>query len=558
MPINPDMHLWRIFPFMNKNPVMLLNLCAWIMPMAMIQAQVIIPLPRAMAPGPGHFELTPETVLVVPDDDPATGAVAAYFAGLIRPATGLDLALAHAAGTACHISFRIDPQIDGPSGAYALSVRPERILITAPEPVGLFYGVQSLRQLLPPEINAPGPVQGVAWTVPSVEIADAPRFPHRGLLLDVGRHMFPVATIKKQLDLMALLKLNVFHWHLTEDQGWRLESVRYPELAATASMRPETMLGHKRFPGPRRFDGTPYGGYYTRDEVREVVAYAHARHISVIPEIEMPGHTLAVLAAYPELGCTGGPYTVATTWDIFADVFCAGNDAVFTFLENILLEVMELFPGEYIHIGGDECPKARWRACAKCQQRIADEGLADEHELQSYFIRRIEAFLQAHGRRLIGWDEILEGGLAPNATVMSWRGVEGGIQAARMGHDVVMTPRTHLYFDYYQDDPAREPLANDRLLPLDLVYAYDPLSEGLTEAQARHILGAQGCLWTEYIRTPDYLEYMAWPRGVALAEVVWSPQEARDYDDFKERLRAFLQILDVLQVNYRDPLCRRF
>jgi len=360
--------------------------------------------------------------------------------------------------------------------------------------------------------------------------------------------MFPVEFVKRYIDLLAMLKMNVFHWHLTEDQGWRIEIKRYPELTRIGSRRSSSPV-----PGdPSQQDGKPYAGFYTQDEIRQVVAYAAERHVNVVPEIEMPGHSMAALASYPELGCTGGPYQVRTQWGIEEDVYCAGNEEVFEFLENVLDEVLDLFPSPFIHVGGDECPKSRWRECPKCQARIKEENLADEDELQSYFIRRIENYLSNRGRRLIGWDEILEGGLAPGATVMSWRGTEGGIRAAQSGHDVVMTPFTHCYFDYYQsEDHENEPAGIGGYLPLETVYAYEPVPEELTPEQGEHILGAQGNVWTEYIFSPAQVEYMAYPRAIALAEVVWTPAEGRDYPDFLRRLEPYLLRLDRMGVNYR-------
>ncbi|HNM28087.1 MAG TPA: family 20 glycosylhydrolase, partial [Saprospiraceae bacterium] len=340
-------------------------------------------------------------------------------------------------------------------------------------------------------------------TAPCCTIADAPRFAYRGLHLDVGRHFFPVEYIKRYIDLMAFHKVNVFHWHLTDDQGWRIEIKKYPKLNTVAVCRDSTLIGHNA-DQPRRFDGKPYCGFYTQEEIKEVVAYARERFITIVPEIEMPGHALAALSAYPELGCTGGPYKAAGSWGVFEDVFCAGNDETFRFVEEVLAEVCALFPGPYVHVGGDECPKTRWKNCPKCQARMKAEGLKDEHELQSYFIRRAENILAAHGKKLIGWDEILEGGLAPSATVMSWRGTEGGIAAAREHHDVIMTPTSNCYLDYYQSKNVdNEPLAIGGYLPIEQVYAYEPVPDELTPEETRYILGVQANVWTEYIDTPD-------------------------------------------------------
>ena len=343
--------------------------------------------------------------------------------------------------------------------------------------------------------------------------------------------------------------MNRFHWHLTDDQGWRIEIKKYPKLQQVASCRVQTLEGHYT-DQPQRFDGIPYCHYYTQEEVKEVVEYARQRFVTVIPEIELPGHALAALAAYPHLGCEGADYSTATLWGVIEDVFCAGNDEVFTFLDHVFAEVCPLFPSEYIHIGGDECPKTRWEACPKCQNRMKKEGLKDEHELQSYVIKRAEKILAKYRKKIIGWDEILEGGLSPNATVMSWRGVEGGIAAAKAGHDAIMTPTAFCYLDYYQSDPNLEPLAIGGLLTLEKVYSYEPIPTELTPTEAKHILGVQGNIWTEYIQSPDYLDYMAYPRACALAEVAWSPVATRSWDNFKAKIIPHFDRLDALKVNY--------
>jgi hexosaminidase len=424
---------------------------------------------------------------------------------------------------------------------YRLAISPTEIVLQAAQTSGLFYGVQTLRQLLFPGYHS----------LPSLVIEDWPRFPWRGLMLDVGRHLFPIDFIKRLIDTMALHKFNTLHWHLTDDQGWRIEIKRYPKLTEIGAYRSASP-----FPAERdRLDGIPYGGFYSQDQVREIVTYAASRFITVVPEIEMPGHSVAALASYPELGCTGGPYKVRPFWGIEEDVYCAGNEQTFIFLQNVLDEVISLFPGEFIHIGGDECPKDRWQHCPKCQARIQQNDLKNENELQSYFIRRIEKYLVEKGRRLIGWDEILEGGLAPNASVMSWRGMEGGIQAARLGHNVVMTPTDYCYFDYYYtEDFSQEPPAIGGVIPLEKVYSFEPIPAELSLEEAKLILGAQGNLWTEYIPTPELAEYMLHPRAAALSEVVWSPAELRNYPDFLERLKAFLPLLDDLKVNYRGKI----
>ncbi len=440
------------------------------------------------------------------------------------------------------LTLRLTPP-DSALGAegYRLDAADGGVTISSPTEAGLFHGLQTFRQLLH---------AAFIGTVPRVRIEDSPRFPYRGMHLDVSRHFFPVAFVERYIDLLARYKFNTFHWHLTDDQGWRIEIQRYPRLTTVGSCRRETIL-EKHF-DPYVGDGIPYCGFYTQAEIRKVVAYAAARHITIIPEIEMPGHSLAALAAYPELACTPGPFEVGTVWGVEEDILCPG-EATFTFLEGVLTEVMALFPGPYIHIGGDEAPKARWKSSDLAQQVIKKEQLADEHALQSWFIQRIERFLNAHGRRIIGWDEILEGGLAPDATVMSWRGVSGGIAAAQQGHDVVMTPTSHAYFDYAQGDPTLEPFSIGGNVPLEKVYGFEPVPAELTPAQARHVLGAQGNVWTEYMTTSDRVEWMVLPRMLAMAEVTWSPASARDWDSFIARLPSALAALDRLGVSYRTP-----
>jgi hexosaminidase len=432
---------------------------------------------------------------------------------------------------------------------YQLTVVPEGLQLEGATPTGVFYGVVTLLQLIQTDSETD------ERYLPTCKIVDQPRFRYRGMHLDVCRHFQPAEFVKKYLDLLAMHKMNRFHWHLTEDQGWRIEIKKYPKLQEISAWRDETLIGHARHDKPHKFDGIPHGGYYTQEEIREIVEYAAARHITIIPEIEMPGHSLAALAAYPHLACTEGPFEVAKTWGVFKDVYCAGNEATFEFLEDVLTETMALFPSEYIHVGGDECPKDRWKECEKSQARIKAEGLADEHELQSYFIQRIEKFLNDNGRKLIGWDEILEGGLAPNATVMSWRGEKGGIEAAKAGHDVVMTPGKPCYFDHYQsEDTENEPLAIGGLNTLASVYAYEPVPAELSADEAKHVLGAQGNVWTEYMKTGDHIEYMVLPRLCALSEVVWSEKISdRDYEGFLTRLEPHLEALESKGYNYREP-----
>jgi hexosaminidase len=426
------------------------------------------------------------------------------------------------------------PEALGDEG-YRLSIGADGVRIRAAKAAGAFYGVVSLLQLLETDsgFNADSKSR-LDW--PCLEIEDQPRFPWRGLMLDCARYFYPVEKVLSFIDLLAMHKFNVFHWHLTEDQGWRIEIKAFPKLTEVGAWRSETVFGHNHLNGPG--DGIRHGGFYSQQDIREIVAYAAQRHITVVPEIELPGHAQAALASYPNLGCSTQPLDVSTNWGIHKNVFNAGKEEVFDFLEQVLDEVLELFPSKYIHIGGDECPKDQWKTDPLCQQRIRNENLADEDELQSWFIRRIEKFLNQRGRTLIGWDEILEGGLAPNATVMSWRGEDGGVAAARAGHQVVMTPNKSVYFDYYQGDPAREPLGIGSMLPLEKVYQFEPIPEELSSEEGTRVLGAQGNIWTEYMPSYQQVQYMTLPRAAALAEVLWSPKNdrPRDFNNFKQRL----------------------
>ncbi len=514
----------------------------------------LIPSPKTLKMDDGHFSVGPKTRIVVPADDDELWHMAERLAEQLRAHKGLSLPVNRSTegqggnGNAVKrntITLKRTTEITGKE-AYQLEIDSSGIQVRAQTAAGMFYGVQTLRQLL----MAASPSSEAEWQLPALRIEDEPRFLYRGVHLDVARRFFPIAKIKKLLDAMALYKLNTFHWHLTDDQGWRIEIKKYPRLTSVGAYRKETMVDKNK--DPYVGDNTPHGGYYTHAEVRDLVAYAAERHITIVPEIEMPGHSLAALAAYPDLACTPGPFEVEPRWGIFEDIYCP-TEHTFQFLENVLSEVMELFPSRYLHVGGDEAPKTRWRSNKEAQALMLREGLANEDELQSYFIQRIQRFLNQKGRRLIGWDEILEGGLAPGATVMSWRGTEGGIEAAQKRHDVIMTPHRHLYFDYYQDDPKNEPLAIGGLTPLSKVYAFDPIPLELNKDEARHILGAQANVWTEYMKTWDHVEYMVFPRLLALSEVVWSPKQARDWDFFSARLPVHYRLLDALKINYRRP-----
>ena len=434
---------------------------------------------------------------------------------------------------------------------YILEITPERIEIRANSDKGAFYAVQTIRQLLPVDLEAKNNSEK-EFVIQCLKIEDKPKFQYRGMHLDVARHFYSTDFIKKYIDAIAMLKMNTFHWHLTDDQGWRIEIKKYPLLNEISAYRNETLVGHYS-DQPHQFDGKKYGGFYTQKQIKEIVAYAHARHVTVIPEIEMPGHAQAAIAAYPELGCTGKNVEVATKWGVFDNIYCT-NDKIFAFLEDVLDEVIPLFPSSYIHIGGDEAPKTNWKTCSRCQRKIKSEGLKDEHELQNYFITRIEKYLNAKGKQIIGWDEILEGGLAPNATVMSWRGTNGAVQAAKEKHNVIMTPTSHCYFDYYQSDNSDEPLAIGGYLPLEKVYNFNPIPKGLTDEESQYVLGAQGNIWTEYMPTSKQVEYMLFPRALAMSEVGWSDDKNKNYDDFITRVEHFNKRLDVLDFNYANHL----
>ena len=520
----------------------------------------VVPAPLSLEARAGAFTIGPATRLLVPEDQPGAVPVAAALKDLLDRGTGLDLPLdtfpEAAIGSrapAGAVVLRLEDLAArlGPEG-YLLDVSPDNILVRAAAPAGLFYGVQTLRQLLPPSVERPSGTPGAGpLTVPCVAVEDRPRFAWRGALLDCARHFFPKDFVLRWIDILALHKINTFQWHLTDDQGWRVEIKAYPRLTEVGAWRVDRESDHWNAREPQKpGEAATYGGFYTQDDIREVVAYAAARHITVVPEIEMPGHAKAALSAYPELSCTGGPFTVPPGgyWPI-TDVFCPGNERTFAVLADILAEVAALFPGPYVHIGGDEVDKAEWRRCPKCQARMKAERLADEKELQSYFVRRVERVLAGLGKRLVGWDEILEGGLAPGATVMSWRGTEGGVTAAKSGHDVVMSPTSHCYIDYYQGPPAHEPLSIGGYVPLSKVHAFEPVPAELTPEEAGRVLGGQVNLWTEYVGDGRHAEYMALPRLAALAEAVWSPKERGDWAGFAARVKGLFSRYDAAGLN---------
>ena len=494
----------------------------------------IVPYPNHLETGRGTYRVTDRPVTCDSRTDERTQRAVVGFAARLATVTGGTNPVTVADEVpASGIRFVTDESL--PAEGYELNVDGEGIEVRASQFPGFLYALQSLEQRLPAAVYGTEPAPDAAWEVPCVKIADAPRFAYRGMHLDVARHFFSVDEVKRYIDVMAIHKLNTLHWHLTDDQGWRIEIKRYPELTAVGSIRKATVV-RKEW---GTYDGTPYGGFYTQDEIRDVVKYAADRGVTVIPEIDLPGHMLAALTAYPELGCTGGPYEVWGRWGVADDVLCPGREKTFEFLEGVLTEVMELFPSEYIHIGGDECPKVRWEKCPRCQAKIRQLGLKDdgehtaEHYLQSYVTDRIGKFLAQHGRRIIGWDEILEGRAPSDAVVMSWRGSEGGIAAAKLGHDVIMTPNSHFYFDYYQSlDTDAEPFGIGGYIPMEQVYSYDPAFPELTPEQQKHILGVQANLWTEYVLSDEHLEYMLLPRLAALSEVQWCQPETKDWNRF--------------------------
>ncbi|HTY07490.1 MAG TPA: beta-N-acetylhexosaminidase [Gemmatimonadales bacterium] len=520
----------------------------------------IIPRPVTVVRHPGHFTLRPRTAIMTTE---ALKPLAVQLAAYLRPATGYDFVVT----TSNRIPDAVEPDpaiiilgLDsllsghGPE-SYSMDVTSSSVVIQGATPAAVFYGIQSLRQLLPPEIFRKAPVGNVRWTFPCLSIVDYPRFSWRGMHLDVSRHFMPKEFVEKYIDLISLYKFNRFHWHLTDDQGWRIEITRYPRLTSVGGWRARTLVGKEPDDTSRAvYDSTRHGGFYTQEDIREVVAYARARFVTIVPEIEMPGHSQAAISAYPELGSTGQPVKVKEDWGV-SEWILSPSDSTLAFMENVLTEVMGLFPGKWIHTGGDEAVKTQWKASPLAQERIKSLGLKDEDALQGWFTARVDSFLAAHGRTLIGWDEILDGGLSPNAVVMSWRGIDGGVAAAKAGHDVVMAPGDYTYFDHYQTgDRDSEPLAIGGFLPLDSVYSYDPVPAGLTPEQARHILGAQGQIWTEYIPDPKHVEYMAFPRLEALAEALWIPRGTANFDDFFSRLSgADVARLDALDVHYRTP-----
>lgn len=502
----------------------------------------LIPIPKQIELKNEYFELDKNTVIFSSD---INSFEALFLKENIKFKTGLDLQItsSYPKGKSIQMSVQIPDSTDFDKEKYELSISKNDVQLSSFSNQGLFYGIQTFLQSITVQKLDKVKIQGVS-------ISDSPNYKWRGMHLDVCRHFFSIDFIKKYIDYIAMYKMNTFHWHLTDDQGWRIEIKKYPKLTEIGAWRDGSMIGHYN---EQRFDSLRYGGFYTQEEIKEVVKYAQQRHVTIVPEIEMPGHALAALASYPEFSCTGGPFEVAKIWGVLDDVFCP-KDETFTFLENILSEVIDLFPSKYIHIGGDESPKVRWKSCLHCQSLIIKEELKDEHELQSYFIQRIEKFVNSKGRKIIGWDEILEGGLAPNAAVMSWRGTEGGIAAAKQKHFVVMTPGSHCYFDHYQGDQKNEPIAFGGYTPVEKVYSFNPTPNELSKEEATYILGAQANVWTEYIETPEHVEYMIMPRMAALSEVLWGTANASDYKKFENRLINHFDFYEKSGINYSKAI----
>ena len=509
---------------------------------------LVIPQVNKLQQKSGQFSITENTKISRGDYLKNEGN---YLADMLSLSSGFDIEFAEENGD---IQLILDQSIENNEG-YQLSIRYDEITITGKTAKGVFYGIQTLRQLMPATIDDQN-ASSTTITIPAVDIVDAPRFSYRGMHLDVGRHFFPVDFIKTYIDMIAMHKMNTFHWHLTEDQGWRIEIKKYPKLTEIGAWRKETLIGHMS--GKKEdltYDGKRYGGFYTQEQIKDIVAYAEKRHITIIPEIDLPGHSLAALAAYPEFGNFGDQYEVGTYWGIYPQIY-APTEETFTFIEDILSEVAELFPSEYIHIGGDEALKDEWEKSEYAQELIKKEGLVDENGLQSYFIKRISKFLKSKNKKIIGWDEIIEGGLAPDATIMHWRDWKGSkeiIEAAEEGHNIIMTPTSYCYFDYYQVPKRQQKnvdLCIGGYLTAEKVYDFEPMPEKISENAKKHIIGGQGNVWTEYIKTPERVEYMALPRMTALSEVLWSEKENKDWKDFKKRLLHLSKRYDALELNY--------
>ncbi len=513
----------------------------------------IVPRPEQVQVNPGHFSFDKDSHILVETPN-SLQFESHYLANYLKEKGGMDLNVVYVSdvkNSGKDIILQLVPGISNSNDGYQMRVNEKSVTINANTSAGIFYGIQSLIQLFPPSFYSKNQ-NPESRELPCCFIKDAPRFSYRGMHLDVSRHFFPPADIKKYLDFLAMYKMNTFHWHLTDDQGWRIQIKKYPKLTEIGAWRDSTIIGHAHERDDKqaeKYVRKRYGGFYTQAQIRDIVHYAAQRHITIIPEIEMPGHSEAAVTSYPFLACTPGPFHVATRWGVFKDIYCP-RPKTFTFLKNVLTEVMNLFPSKYIHIGGDEVPKDRWEASKFCQTLIKKEHIKDDATLQSWFIQRIEKFLNVHHRDMIGWDEILEGGLSPNATVMSWRGVQGGIKAAKMGHDVIMAPQEYCYFDHYQANPKFQPLAFGGYTTLKKVYGYNPVPAALNPQEAKHILGVEGEVWTEYMPTFKRVEYRVLPRMAALAEVDWTPKDRKSWPDFQRRITRDYLIYKALGYNY--------
>ncbi|MFK2104158.1 beta-N-acetylhexosaminidase [Bacteroides fragilis] len=506
----------------------------------------VIPQPQeiVLARDTTPFIIDRSTTIVYPATNEKIHRTADFLATFIKEMTGTEVRVSDKEKSSNAIILAVDSTMGHPEG-YKLQITPEKVLLTGGSEAGVFYGIQTIHKALP--ILKDGKV---AAALPAGTVTDFPRFRYRGFMIDVGRHFFPVSYLKQMIDLMALHNINYFHWHLTEDQGWRIEIKKYPKLTEIGSKRDSTIIDWET----KKFDGKPHSGFYTQDEAREIVRYAADRFITVVPEIDLPGHTTAALASYPELGCTGGPYKVLCSFGVFPDVLCAGNDQTLQFTKDVLDEIMDIFPSEYIHIGGDECPKSRWEKCPKCQAKIKELGIkalpkhSKENQLQTYFMSELEKEINAHGRRMLGWDEVLEGGLTPNSTIMSWRGIQGGIEAARQHHDVIMTPIQRLYFS----NPRINKMTGFEWM--NRVYNFEPVPAELTDAEKKFVIGTQGCIWTEWTADSTKMEWQILPRMAALSEIQWTLPEHKNFERFMERLPEMLKIYSSLDYGYREDV----
>lgn len=529
---------------MYKKILLIVSFCMFLLQAGAAEADYnVIPQPQQVTLTKDKpFNLSPNSQIICPSTDELMQKNAQFLSDYIKETTGLLLTInKNPKPKVPSIFLVIDPKIQGDE-AYKINVMPQKVVISGRTSAGVFYGIQTLRKSLP----ILRPTEHEPVLLPSVSIADAPRFPYRGMMLDCSRHFFPISFVKCFIDLIALHNMNVFHWHLTDDQGWRIEIKKYPKLTEIGSKRSGTIMGHNSDVD----DGQPYGGFYTQQEAKDIVEYARQRHITVIPEIDMPGHMKAALAAYPELGCTGGPYEVGHAWGVYKDVLCLGNEQVYKFVQDVIDEMAAIFPSKYIHIGGDETPTVRWKECPKCQKLVAEQHLS-ANKLQAYFTNRIEKYINSKQREIIGWDEILDGEINPSATIMSWRGIEPGERGAKLGHDVIMTPTSHCYFDYKQNENEdTEPEGQHQLITVEKVYSLDPAPANMPAENRKHILGTQGNLWSEYIAYPNRAEYAVLPRMAALSEVQWTQPEKKDFSNFKVRADHMAKIYDLYKYVY--------